>query len=66
MADLSKEVLGGGGELMAISSLLDKGWLVKVLAEGRQLLIPYDCAANHSPCLEGGKKAHWALVVILQ
>ena len=61
MADLSKEVLGGG-ELMAITSLYDKDWLVNVLAEGRQLLIPYDCAANHSPCLEGGKKAHWALV----
>ena len=27
------------------------------------MLIPYDCAANHSPCLEGGRKAHWALVV---
>ena len=62
MADLSKEVLGGG-ELMAISSLLDKAWLVSVLAEGRHLLVPYDCGANHSPCLEGGKRAHWALVV---
>ena len=62
MADLSKEVLGGG-ELMSITLLLDKDWLVKVLSEGGQLLIPYDCAANHSPCLEGGKKAHWALVV---
>jgi len=62
MADLSKEVLGGG-EVMSITLLRDKDWLVNVLAEGRQMLIPYDCAANHSPCLEGGKKAHWALVV---
>jgi len=62
MADLAKEVLGGG-EAMSISLLQDKDWLVNVLAEGRQMLIPYDCAANHSPCLEGGKKAHWALVV---
>jgi len=62
MADLAKEVLGGG-EVMSISLLLDKDWLVNVLAKGRQMLIPYDCAVNHSPCLEGGKKAHWALVV---
>ena len=62
MADLSQEVLGGG-ELMAITSLYDKDWLVNVLAEGRHLLVPYDCGANHSPCLEGGKRAHWALVV---
>ena len=47
---------------MSINLLFDKDWLVNVLDEGRQLLIPYDCAANHSPCLEGGKKAHWALV----
>jgi len=48
---------------MEIKSLYDKDWLVNTLSEGSLLLIPYDCAANHSPCLEGGKKAHWALVV---
>merc|ERR1719411_6450 len=62
MSELSREVLGGG-ELLSISSLLDNDLLVKIFTEGKQLLIPYDCAANHSPCLEGGRKAHWALVV---
>merc|ERR1712004_734843 len=62
MSELSREVLGGG-ELLSISSLLDNNWMVKIFAEGKQLLIPYDCAANHSPCLEAGRKAHWALVV---
>ena len=62
MSELSREVLGGG-ELLSISSLLDNDWLVKIFTAGKQLLIPYDCAANHSPCLEGGRKAHWALVV---
>ena len=61
MADLSKELVGGG-EVMTINLVHDAVWLVNVLAQGRQLLAPYDCAANHSPCLEGGKKAHWALV----
>ena len=51
MSELSREVLGGG-ELLSISSLLDNDWLVKIFTEGKQLLIPYDCAANHSPCLE--------------
>merc|ERR1719220_2546779 len=62
MSELSREVLGGG-DLLSISSLLDNDWMVKIFTEGKQLLIPYDCAANHSSSLEGGRKAHWALVV---
>ena len=65
MAALAEEVLGveeASPEVVGVERLEDSAWLAAALAAGRLLLVPYDCAANHSPCLEGGRRAHWALV----
>jgi len=55
MADLATTVLG-------TSVLSDNEWVMEMLAGGWLLLVPYDCAHNHHPAMEGGRKAHWALI----
>ena len=62
MALLAGELLAKECSVEPSSRLLDTAWLLEVLGQGRLLLVPYDCAANHSPSLEGGSRAHWALV----
>ena len=61
MATLAREILGQG-QVLPCRRLLDTSWLLEVLAGGGLFLVPYDCAANHSPSLAGGRRAHWGLV----
>lgn len=32
------------------------------LAEGNPVLVPYDAAKNHEPCIASGHRAHWAML----
>ncbi|XP_062454211.1 actin maturation protease [Rhea pennata] len=36
--------------------------ILRHLAAGRPLLVPYDEDSNHEPCCRRGHKAHWAVV----
>ena len=62
MADLASTVLGTSAIISATSVLSDNEWVVEQLGGGWLLLVPYDCAHNHHPAMEGGRKAHWALI----
>ena len=37
--------------------------LIDSLLSGRALLVPYDADKDHTPCLRGGRKSHWCLLV---
>eukprot|EP00092_Neocalanus_flemingeri_P011317 GFUD01012196.1.p1 GENE.GFUD01012196.1~~GFUD01012196.1.p1 ORF type:complete len:315 (+),score=124.40 GFUD01012196.1:80-1024(+) len=62
MAYLASTVLGTEALISATAALSDNEWVVEQLTGGWLLLVPYDCAHNHHPAMEGGRKAHWALI----
>lgn len=62
MAELARVVLDREVKVVESHLLLDTHFLISRLTQGRPLLVPYDCAHNHSPALLKGRKAHWALV----
>ena len=35
---------------------------IDLVLEGCVLLVPYDCAGNHTPGLFKGSKAHWTII----
>jgi len=37
--------------------------LVQMLQRHVAVLLPYDADRNHSPCMEGGHRAHWCILV---
>ncbi|XP_056126205.1 actin maturation protease isoform X3 [Rhinichthys klamathensis goyatoka] len=63
MAKLAEEVCGCrvqrlSGGMMGENTAV----ILKHLAGGQPVLIPYDEDFNHEPCLRNGHKAHWAVV----
>ena len=36
--------------------------IINHLLDGNPILVPYDAAPNHEPCLSKGHKSHWALL----
>lgn len=55
-------------EFKPVSHTLVGGWMdepsIKIqLRLGSIFLVPYDPDANHTPCLNRGHKAHWALII---
>lgn len=63
MAKLAEEVCGCrvqrlSGGMMGENTTV----ILKHLAGGQPVLIPYDEDFNHEPCLRNGHKAHWAVV----
>jgi len=62
MAELAKTILGRETMIASTDDLSDSMKLVDDMEEGWVLLVPYDCAHNHSPAMLQGKKAHWALI----
>jgi len=62
MAELAHTVLGRETMIANTADLSDNMNLVDDMESGWVLLVPYDCAHNHSPAMLQGKKAHWALI----
>ena len=63
MADTAQVLLPScSTKVENVANLLDSVWLLKLLRQGGLILIPYDCAANSSICLERGHKAHWGII----
>ncbi|XP_064359171.1 actin maturation protease [Dromaius novaehollandiae] len=63
MAALAQELFPCRAELLAGG--LDgenRPRVLRHLAAGRPLLVPYDEDSNHEPCCRRGHKAHWAVV----
>ncbi|XP_016317644.1 actin maturation protease isoform X2 [Sinocyclocheilus anshuiensis] len=63
MAKLAEEVCGCrvqrlSGGMMGENTAV----ILKHLAGGQPVLVPYDEDFNHEPCLRNGHKAHWAVV----
>jgi len=62
MAALAQTVLAREVSVRDSVELCDTRKVMSHLTSGRPLLVPYDCAPNHSPALMKGRKAHWALI----
>jgi len=62
MASLCKKVLDTEAIVCDTRLLLQPSWIIEKFIDGWQLLVPYDCAPNHSPAMFGGNKAHWGLI----
>merc|ERR1711976_93211 len=45
-----------------VDMLLDTDWLLDLVTRGGVVMVPYDCAANSSVCMERGHKAHWGVI----
>ncbi|XP_070987928.1 actin maturation protease isoform X3 [Oncorhynchus clarkii lewisi] len=62
MAMLAEEVCGCRAELLSGGMSGDNSTAVlKHLADGQPVLIPYDEDFNHEPCQRTGHRAHWAV-----
>ncbi|XP_029570362.1 actin maturation protease isoform X2 [Salmo trutta] len=62
MAMLAEEVCGCRAELLSGGMSGDNSTAVlKHLADGQAVLIPYDEDFNHEPCQRTGHRAHWAV-----
>ncbi|XP_031567272.1 UPF0692 protein C19orf54 homolog [Actinia tenebrosa] len=48
--------------LVTENSFDDIQRIIDHLLRGNPLLVPYDAAPNHEPCLLKGRKSHWALL----
>ena len=60
---MTRELVPGSEvRLESAELILDTEWLLTWVTSGGLILIPYDCAANSSVCLENGHKAHWGLI----
>eukprot|EP00730_Choanoeca_flexa_P007298 TRINITY_DN12308_c2_g8_i4.p1 TRINITY_DN12308_c2_g8~~TRINITY_DN12308_c2_g8_i4.p1 ORF type:complete len:293 (+),score=45.14 TRINITY_DN12308_c2_g8_i4:149-1027(+) len=42
---------------------VDAAAIVTALLAGHPVLIPYDAAPNHEPCLDNGESSHWAVLL---
>jgi len=42
--------------------LANQKLIVRHLAKGWPLLVPYDADKNHEPCIKSGHSAHWAII----
>ncbi|XP_035647473.1 UPF0692 protein C19orf54 homolog [Oncorhynchus keta] len=62
MAMLAEEVCGCRAELLSGGMSGDNSTaILKHLADGQPVLIPYDEDFNHEPCQRTGHRAHWAV-----
>lgn len=62
MAELSEDLFHVKASLLTkLDNEVDD--LVKHLATGLPVIVPYDCDKNHDPIMRGGKTAHWATLV---
>jgi len=62
MSHLSSTVLSTEALISLTTAMQDSEWVVDHITRGWMLLVPYDCAHNHTPAMEGGRKAHWGLI----
>lgn len=63
MAKLAEEVCGCRVQRLSGGMMGENTAVVlKHLAGGQPVLIPYDEDFNHEPCLRNGHKAHWAVI----
>ncbi|XP_048024932.1 UPF0692 protein C19orf54 homolog isoform X3 [Megalobrama amblycephala] len=63
MAKLAEEVCGCRVQRLSGGMMGENAAVIlKHLAGGQPVLIPYDEDFNHEPCLRNGHKAHWAVI----
>ncbi len=63
MQHIIQEYLAMGAEILQIQSLSEMKLIELLLSTSKTMLVPYDADKNHSPCLAGGHKAHWCVLV---
>ncbi len=63
MQHVLKEHLKLRAEILQIQSLNEIKLIELLLSSSQAILVPYDADKNHTPCLAGGHKAHWCVLV---
>lgn len=62
LLDLCKTFVDGESCICHVDKLANTSELCCDLLSGHIFIVPYDCDFSHGPCLENGRKAHWALI----
>jgi len=62
LLDLCRNFVTLDSWLCDVDSLSNTSQICADLLSGHIFIVPYDCDFSHGPCLENGKKAHWALI----
>lgn len=63
MKTIFQEHLAMRADILQIRSLSEIKLLELLLSTTQTILVPYDADKNHTPCLAGGHKAHWCVLV---
>ena len=61
LAELSQLFYGLKSSVIS-NGLVDVEHVLSNLSEGNPVLVPYDAAKNHEPCVAQGHRAHWAVL----